>query len=340
MPLKATDPILNTQYPIPDLVVIVGPTVVGKTALAIELAQRFDGEIVSADSRQIYRGMDIGTAKPTRDEQACARHHLIDSVNPDEFYTLARYQADAYAAIDNILGRGKQPFLVGGTGLYVRAVVEGLRIPRVPPNNELRAQLEAQDGLALYERLRALDPDAAARIDPRNVRRTIRALEVCLTTGARFSELGRADPPPYRITQIGLTMSRPALYARIDARVDRMMAVGLLAEVEKLVAQGYGWELPSMSGLGYRQIGQYLRGQVSLDEAVATIKRATRDFARRQYAWFRLRDERIHWFEVADIEEISRFVADAIRRERQTSNVGAYPISDRRPAPCDMEESE
>lgn len=296
-----------------NLVVIVGPTAVGKTAAAIQLAQRFDGEIVSADSRQIYRGMDIGTAKPTRDEQAHARHHLIDIVAPDEFYTLARYQADAYAAIDDILARGKQPFLVGGAGLYIRAVVEGLRIPRVPPNTELRTQLEAQDGMALYERLRALDPDAAARIDPRNVRRTIRALEVCLTTGARFSELGRAAPPSFRITHIGLTMSRTELYARIDARVDRMMAEGLVAEVERLVAQGYTWELPSMSGLGYRQIGEYLRGPASLDEAVANIKRATRDFVRRQYAWFRLRDERIRWFEKASVEEIAGFVADELQ---------------------------
>jgi tRNA dimethylallyltransferase len=297
----------------PDLFVLVGPTAVGKTARAIELAQRFEGEIVSADSRQIYRGMDIGTAKPTRDEQAQAPHHLIDIVYPDEPYTLAHYQDDAYTAIDDILARGKQPFLVGGTGLYVRAVVEGLRIPRVPPNDDLRAQLAAQDGAALYERLRALDPDAAARIDPRNVRRTIRALEVCLMTGARFSELGKATPPPHRITQIGLTSSRPDLYARIDARIDRMMAQGLVAEVETLVAQGYGWELPSMSGLGYRQIGEYLRGEASLDAAVANIKRATRDFVRRQYAWFRLRDENIHWYESARSAEIGAFV-NAVKR--------------------------
>ena len=292
----------------PDLFVLVGPTAVGKTARAIELAQRFEGEIVSADSRQIYRGMDIGTAKPTRDEQAQAPHHLIDIVYPDEPYTLAHYQDDAYTAIDDVLARGKQPFLAGGTGLYVRAVVEGLRIPRVPPNDDLRAQLAAQDGAALYERLRALDPEAAARIDPRNVRRTIRALEVCLTTGARFSELGRATPPPYRITQIGLTSSRPELYARIDARIDRMMAQGLVTEVETLVAQGYGWELPSMSGLGYRQIGEYLRGEASLDAAVANIKRATRDFVRRQYAWFRPRDEVIHWYESARFAEIEALV--------------------------------
>ena len=255
-----TSTFLPSGRPLSALVVIVGPTAVGKTARAIDLAQRFEGEIVSADSRQIYRGMDIGTAKPTREEQSLARHHLIDIVAPDESYTLAQFQADAYAAIDDILARGKLPLLVGGTGLYVRAVVEGLRIPHVAPNEELRAQLAAQDSFALYDRLRELDPDAAARIDPRNVRRTIRALEVCLTTGKRFSELGHASPPPYRITQIGLTTKRPELYARIDARVDRMMEQGLTAEVKALVRQGYSWNLPSMSGLGYREIGAYLRG--------------------------------------------------------------------------------
>jgi len=296
-----------------NLIVIVGPTAVGKTAHAIELAQRFDGEIVSADSRQIYRGMDIGTAKPTRQEQARVPHHLIDVVAPDEPYTLANYQAQAYAAIDGILARGKRPFLVGGTGLYVRAVVEGLRIPRVPPNQELRAQLALEDGAALYERLRALDPDAAARIDPRNVRRTIRALEVCLTTGAKFSDLGRASPPPYSIIQIGLTLPRPELYARIDARVERMMADGLVTEVEALAAQGYDWKLPSMSGLGYREIGEYLRGEATLSEAVANIKRNTRDLVRRQYAWFRLKDERIHWFEHAEVEKVAAFTAEPCR---------------------------
>ena len=252
--------------------------------------------------------MDIGTAKPTRQEQSRAPHHLIDIVAPDESYTLAQFQSDAYAAIDDILARGKLPLFVGGTGLYVRAVVEGLRIPRVPPNEGLRAQLAAQDGLALYERLRELDPDAAARIDPRNVRRTVRALEVCLITGRRFSELGRASPPPYRITHIGLTMNRPELYARIDARVERMMEQGLVAEVEALVRQGYSWSLPSMSGLGYREMGAYLRGEVPLDEAVMNIKRNTRDFVRRQYAWFRLKDERIRWFGGADVNPVMRLV--------------------------------
>jgi len=286
---------------------------VGKTALAIELAQRCDGEIVSADSRQIYRGLDIGTAKPTREEQAQARHHLLDLVNPDEPFTLADFQSRAYAAIEDIFARGRQPFLVGGTGLYVRAVVEGLRLPRVPPDDELRARLASEDGAALYERLRALDPDAAAKIDPRNVRRTIRALEVCLTTGDRFSELGQASPPPYPVTQIGLTLPRAALYARIDARVEHMLAQGLVAEVERLAAQGYDWHLPSMSGLGYAEIGAYLRGAATLEQAVTDIKHHTHAFVRHQYAWFRPRDERLRWFEGNRAAHVAPFVENVLR---------------------------
>lgn len=269
------------------LVVVTGPTAVGKTAYAIELAHDLNGEIISADSRQIYRGMDIGTAKPMPQEQAAVRHHVIDVAAPDDLFTLAQYQAAAYAAIDDIFSRGKQPLLVGGTGLYIRAVIDGLRIPPVPPNPALRRELEAQDGLALYARLREFDPAAADRIDPRNVRRTIRALEVCLSTGQRFSELGQSQPPPYPVEIILLTMEREELYARVDARVDRMMEQGLVAEVERLAAKGYGGDLASMSGLGYKQIGEFLRGEVSLDQAIANIKHGTHSFVRHQYAWFR-----------------------------------------------------
>ncbi len=269
------------------LIVITGPTAVGKTAHAIDLARQLDGEIVSADSRQIYRLMDIGTAKPSLDEQAAVRHHLIDVVDPDESFTLAEYQAAARAALDDIWARGKQPLLVGGTGLYIKAVIQGWHIPPVPPDPGLRRKLEAQDGGSLYERLQELDPAAAEKIDPRNVRRTIRALEVCLSSGQRFSDLGQAQPPPYPVEITLLDMAREQLYARIDARVDAMIKRGLVAEVEGLVARGYGWDLASMSGLGYKQIGAYLRGECSLDEAIAHIKYATHRFVRHQYAWFR-----------------------------------------------------
>jgi len=286
----------------PPFVAIVGPTAVGKTRLSLRLAQEFGGEIVSADSRQVYRGMDIGTAKPTLEERACVPHHLIDVVTPDESFTLAQYQELAYGAIGDVLARGKLPFLVGGTGQYVKAVVEGWGIPRVPPNEELRAELYRQAEIegeeALHARLREVDPEAAERIDPRNVRRVVRALEVYLEAGQPISQLQRKNPPPYRILQIGLTMERQELYRRIDERVDRMIEAGLVEEVRGLVEQGHGYDLPSMSGLGYQQIGLYLRGQVGLEEAIQLIKRHTRRFVRHQYNWWRLDDEAIRWFDV------------------------------------------
>ena len=286
------------------LVVIVGPTAVGKTRLALRLLGELGAEIVSADSRQIYRGMDIGTDKPTAEERQRVPHHLIDIVDPDEEFTLARYQDMAYAAIDDVLARSSVPLLVGGTGLYIKAVVEGWSIPRVRPNAVLRTELyreaDLKGGVALHARLRQVDPVAAEKIDPRNVRRVIRALEVYLETGRPISELQRRRPPPYRVLQIGLTMERADLYQRIDQRVDRMIERGLVKEVRGLVEQGYGYELPAMSGLGYRQVGCYLRGEISLEEAIRLIKRDTRRFVRQQYNWFRLDDEGIHWFQALD----------------------------------------
>lgn len=282
------------------LIAIVGPTGVGKTALAIDLAQRLNGEIVSADSRQIYRGMDIGTGKPTPDQLARARHHLIDRVDPDQSYTLAEYQADAYAAIEAIFSQDKQPLLVGGTGLYVRAVCDGLIIPEVPPNAQLRAELETRSGADLYAELQQIDPAAASKIDPRNVRRTIRALEVYRETGRRFSELGQAIAPSFPVRRIGLTLPRAELYRRVDARVDEMLAHGWLDEARALLDK-YDRSLPAMSSLGYPQLGAALRGELSLADAVAQIKHATHRFIRHQYAWFRLSDERIRWFDLSRV---------------------------------------
>ncbi len=288
---------------LPPLLVIVGPTAVGKTALSLHLAEAFDGEVVSADSRLFYRGMDIGTAKPTPVERTCVPHHLIDIANPDETVGLADFQEQAYATIADIHTRGKLPLLVGGTGQYVRAVVQGWRIPRVPPDHTLRAELEAQaarEGAdALHARLVQLDPAAAQRIDPRNVRRVIRALEVCLITGRPISEQQGKQPPPYRILQIGLTMERPALYDRADRRVEAMMEAGLENEVRRLVEAGYGWNLPAMSGLGYIQFKPYLEDQATLQDVVTEIKGTTHDFIRRQYNWFRLNDPHIRWFDVS-----------------------------------------
>jgi len=287
----------------PPLIAVVGPTAVGKTATAIHLCGDFQGEIVSADSRQIYRFLDIGTAKPTPCEQVAAVHHLIDVIEPDQVLGLAEFQEMAYAAINDVLSRDRVPFLVGGTGQWVKGVVEGWGVPRVSPDYALRAELEAKANCIgpqiLHARLAEVDPDAAARIDYRNVRRVIRALEVYLKTGIPISRHQRAQPPPYRILQIGLTMPREMLYARVDARVERMLEEGLLDEVRGLVNQGYGLDLAAMSGLGYRQIGQHFAGKISQDEAVRLIKKETRRFIRQQYNWFRLDDPAIHWFDVS-----------------------------------------
>lgn len=289
------------------MLVLAGPTATGKTGLAIELARRLNGEIVSADSRQIYKGMDIGTAKPTAEQRALAPHHLLDIITPDTTYTLAEYQADAQAAIAAIHQRGRLPLLVGGTGLYIRAVVDNLAIPEVAPQWELRRELEAraerEGAAALHAQLAAIDPASAASIDPRNLRRVIRALEVCLTTGRPFSEQQGARPSPYRPLLLGLTCERPLLYQRADQRVDAMLAAGLIDEVRRLVAEGYAWNLPAMTSLGYSEIGAYLRGESALKEAVERLKLNTHSYIRRQYTWFRP-DPRIHWLDncAADLE--------------------------------------
>jgi len=260
--------------------------------------------------------MDVGTAKPTPEERARVPHHLIDIAGLGETVGLAEFQELAYATIGDIHACGKLPLLVGGTGQYVRAVVEGWRIPRVPPDPALRARLEAQAGregaAALHARLAQLDPDAAGRLDPRNVRRVIRALEVCLITGRPISQQQRKQPPPYRILQVGLTMERAALYARADRRVEAMIAAGLEEEVRRLVEAGYGWDLPAMSGLGYAQFRPYFEGRATLEQVVAEIRRATRRFIRHQYNWFRLNDRAIRWFDVTETtpEEIEQAVVE------------------------------
>jgi tRNA dimethylallyltransferase len=289
------------QGPGSSIVVVVGPTAAGKTELAIALAEALGGEIISADSRQIYRGMDIGTAKATPAQRARVPHHLLDIVDPDQTLTLAEYQRLAVEAIAAVQARESLAFLVGGTGQYVRAVVEGWQIPRVAPDPALRSALEAEAVEAgaevLHARLAALDPSAAARIDYRNVRRMVRALEVCLVTGRPISELQARQPPPWRVLWLGVTRPRAELYARIDARVDRMVAGGLVEEVRRLVEAGYRWELPAMTGLGYRQIGAYLRGEIDLQAAIALIKRGTRRFVQQQYNWFPPDDPAIRWID-------------------------------------------
>ena len=290
------------------LLALVGPTAVGKTALSLALAARFDGEIISADSRLFYRGLDIGTAKPTAAERAAAPHHLIDICEPDETLSLGQYQRLARTAIEGVLARGRLPILAGGTGQYVMAVVEGWGVPEVAPRPALRAALEELGGAEVARWLAALDPVAAGRIDPRNVRRVVRALEVTLVSGRRMSEHQRKTPPPYDIRLVGLRRDRAALYARIDARVDEMMAAGLLDEVRRLRDAGYAGE-PPLSGLGYRQLLAHLRGETTLDEAVTRIKFETHRFARQQATWFRADDRRIAWFEADDGAGVMAYVA-------------------------------
>jgi tRNA dimethylallyltransferase len=282
------------------LLALVGPTAVGKTALSLHLAQTFSGEIISADSRLFYRGLDIGTAKPTPAERAAIPHHLIDICQPDQTLTLGEYQQMAYEAVAAVHGRHHLPLLVGGTGQYIQAVLEGWGIPRIPPQPALRTALEQLGGAELGRWLAHLDPPAAANIDPRNVRRVIRALEVTLVAGVPITTQQRKTPPPYHTLILGLHRDRADLYQRIDARVRQMVADGLVAEVEGLLAKGYPWELPSLSGLGYRQLRPYLAGEQTLEEAIARIQFETHRFVRQQKTWFQPHDERIVWLDAAD----------------------------------------
>lgn len=285
------------------LVALLGPTAVGKTALSLDLAERLGAEIVSADSRLIYRGMDIGTAKPSAAEQARVPHHLLDLALPDMVLTLAEYQRRAYATIDAIHARGRLPLLVGGTALYARAVVEGLRIPEVAPDPTLRAELEqvlAEQGREeLFRRLAAVDPATAAVIDARNPRRVLRALEIALLTGQSKVALEGAEPPPYAVFMVGLTRPRDDLYARIDRRVLEMVDAGLVAETQRLLAAGYAPSLPAMTSLGYREMTAYLAGEMSLAEAIARIQVETHRFVRHQMTWYRKLPGMV-WFDLSE----------------------------------------
>lgn len=286
------------------LILIVGPTAVGKTELAIQLAERLNGEIVSADSRLFYRGMDIGTAKPSQEEQARVPHHLIDIANPDEILSLAVFQQKAHEIIADIHTRNKLPLLVGGTGQYVRAVTEGWTPPEVKPDEKLRDELERmkeERGIDwLHNKLKDLDSEAALKIDARNVRRVIRALEVIMTTGKKFSEQRGQSDSPYHLITIGLIRPRPELYARVDARIDAMFANGFLDEVKSLLENGYSPTLPTMSAIGYRECVEVLEGKLKIEEAQQAIRRMTRIFVRRQANWFKESDPNIGWFRVAD----------------------------------------
>ena len=275
------------------MIAIVGPTASGKTALAMRVAERLGGEIVSADSRQVYRAMDIGTAKPTAEERARIRHHLIDVADPGERYDVLRYQRDGRAALAEVRARGHVALVVGGTGLYVRALLDGLDLASLPHDPAVRARLESEDPATLHDRLRAVDPDAASRVDARNRRRLVRYLEVVTIAGG---PVNRVRGPSIAALRIGLRPPREILIAAIERRVRVMVEGGVLDETRALVTRGVDPRLPSMSAHGYVHWAAHLRGEIDLETAIALTARDVRAYSRRQMTWFR-RDPAIRWFD-------------------------------------------
>lgn len=284
------------------VILIVGPTAVGKTNFAIDLASRVGGEIISADSRYLYRGMDVGTAKPTKEEMRGIPHHLINVAEPGETWSLAVFLKHTLLLIDEILERGNTPLIVGGTGQYIRALVEGWRVPEMKPNEALREVIanwgEQIGHLELHRKLSILDADGAGFIDAANIRRTIRALEVIFTTGKRFSELRVKDGPAYDFWLIGLTMPRSDLFQRADERIEQMFRAGLLDEVQSLLDKGFTPDLPSMSAIGYKEVIAYLQGEITFEEARKLMKMHTHQYIRRQANWFKKSDPIIHWYDM------------------------------------------
>ena len=301
------------------LICIVGPTAVGKTEIAIQLAQHLNAEIVSLDSRQIYRGMDIGTAKPTLDQQRAVHHHLIDCVGVDQPFSVAEYQRLADTAIAEIRGREKRAMAVGGAGLYFRGIIDGL-FDGPGADAEIRAKLQREadehGNVALHERLRRCDPEAANRVHPNNRVRVIRALEVYELTGKPISVLQgqwKTDEPRYPFRAFGLNMPREVLYQRIEERVDRMVEAGLIEEVKGLLNQGYPRNCVAMQSFGYKELIDYLDGKRTFDEAIALLKQNTRRFAKRQLTWFR-NDSRIEWLDTSQFSSIDGIVDNLLAK--------------------------
>jgi tRNA dimethylallyltransferase len=269
------------------VVVVLGPTATGKSALSLELAERFDGEVISSDSRYLYRGMDVGTAKPSGEELQRVPHHLVDTIDPEDDYSLAMFLDDAFDAIEATAARGHLPIVAGGTPLYLRALLQGWTVPRVPPDSDLRDELEALQADDLHQRLSEVDPVSAERIGPRNKRRLIRALEVYRGSGQPLSELEGKESPPYRFLLIGLYQEREALYRRIDERVRWMFANGLLDEARWLIERGVPDSSAAMSAIGYPEARRILAGELSMEEAIESTCFATHRYVRHQETWFR-----------------------------------------------------
>ncbi|PTX58687.1 tRNA dimethylallyltransferase [Melghirimyces profundicolus] len=316
-------PSASSKPGLKDLLIIVGPTAVGKTALSLSLARNFRVEVISGDSMQVYRHMDIGTAKASEEERKAVPHHLIDLVDPDYPFSVEEFQRLAREKIDEIQERDRLPMLVGGTGLYIQAVTHGYSLPGVREDPAFREEMhrlaEERGNHVLHGRLKEVDPQAAERLHPNDRRRIIRALEIHRTTGKPLSEVQTHDPPPYRMLWIGLTMPRKRLYERVNRRVDQMMEAGLLDEVASLYRMGYRRDLISMQALGYKELMRHLEGEISLEEAVRLVKQRTRKFAKRQLSWFRRLNE-IHWFDVTREnigEEIHSLVAGNFPRYQE-----------------------
>ncbi len=303
------------------LIVILGATATGKTALAIKLCQIFNGEVISADSRQIYKYMPIGTGQPSgiwKTEQNRETYlvddipyHLIDCLEPDEEFSLADFKKQAVRIIQNVHKSQKIPFLVGGTGLYISALVDNFDIPKIKPNKKLRREIENKSLTEMVELLKKEDPVSAQSIDLLNPRRVVRALEVVLSTGQSFAKQQKRAKPLFDVLQVGLQRPREEIYYRVNQRVDQMIENGLMEEVKKLLAKGYNWDLPAMSGLGYRQFRDYLAGEQTLAEAVEILKRDTRRYVKRQLTWFK-RDKSIAWIKADDIHQCEQLIKNFI----------------------------
>lgn len=305
------------------LLVIVGPTAIGKTALSIEIAKKFQGEIISADSSQVYRYMDIGTAKATKDEMQNIPHHLIDAIEPNQAFSVQEFQHRAIQKIVEIYERGHLPIIAGGTGLYIESVTHGYSMPDVPTNHEFRDHLHqlacTEGNNAVYKKLKDVDPVTAARLHPNDQNRIVRALEVYEALGQPISSVTAKREPLYNTLWVGLKMPREQLYERINMRVNHMLKSGLVDEVASLKEKGYHRDLTSMQAIGYKEIMSYLEGEISLDTAVEWIKQGTRRYAKRQLTWFRRLSE-IHWFDVTKegvLSEIQRLVEGKFFLQRE-----------------------
>ena len=288
------------------LIIILGPTASGKSDLAVKLAKKFKGEIISADSRQVYKEMDIGTAKVTKKEMFGIPHYMINIVKPNKDFTLAQFQKKSLKIIKDIQKRNKLPFLAGGTGLYIQSIVDNLKIPETKPNKKLRNKLEKLTNQELINKLKKLDPKALKIIDLKNKRRLIRALEICLLTKKLFSKQRKKDKPIFNILQIGLKLDTKNIEQKISQRTEKMIKNGLIEENKKLLKK-YGSKPYSMSGIGYKEIISYLNNKITLKQAEELIKIHTRQYAKRQMTWFK-RDKRISW--IKNYSEAEKFVKD------------------------------